>query len=453
MFKKVLVANRGEIALRIIRACNELGINTVAVYSDVDDLSLHTKFADEAICIGPANSSKSYLNIPAIIAAAELTNADAIHPGYGFLSENPDFSEICTDNDLTFIGPTSDIIKIMGDKSKAKETMKEIGVPVIPGSNGNVNNLEEGINVAKEIGFPIIIKATSGGGGRGMRVVNHIDEFELAFNTATSEAKISFNDSRVYIEKYFTSPKHIEIQIIADSNNNVYSLLERECSLQRRHQKIVEESPAPALSFKTRDEMSDISIKAVREIGYIGVGTIEYLYDLETDKFYFMEMNTRVQVEHPVTEMILNYDIVKNQILCHAGHSLPDWLSNIKPRGHSIECRINAENPSKNFMPSPGTISSLHLPGGNGVRVDTHIYSGYTIPSTYDSMIAKVIVHAPSRNEAINKMSSVLNEFVIEGISTTIPFQKSILSQSKFINGKYTTNFLNTYEYREENNE
>ena len=453
MFKKVLVANRGEIALRIIRACNELGINTVAVYSDVDDLSLHTKFADEAICIGPANSSKSYLNIPAIIAAAELTNADAIHPGYGFLSENPDFSEICTDNDLTFIGPSSDIIKIMGDKSKAKETMKGIGVPVIPGSNGNVNDLEEGIKVAEEIGFPIIIKATSGGGGRGMRVVNHIDEFELAFNTATSEAKISFNDSRVYIEKYFISPKHIEIQIIADSNNNVYSLLERECSLQRRHQKILEESPAPVLSSEIRDKMSNISIKAVREIGYIGVGTIEYLYDLETDEFYFMEMNTRVQVEHPVTEMILNYDIVKNQILCHAGLSLPDWLSNIKPRGHSIECRINAEDPSKNFMPSPGTISSLHLPGGNGVRVDTHIYSGYTIPSSYDSMIAKVIVHAPSRTEAINKMSSVLNEFVIEGISTTIPFQKSILSQFEFTNGRYTTNFLNTYEYREENNE
>ena len=453
MFKKVLVANRGEIALRIIRACNELCIKTVAVYSDVDDLSLHTKFADEAICIGPANSSKSYLNIPAIIAAAELTNADAIHPGYGFLSENPDFSEICTDNDLTFIGPSSHIIQTMGNKSKAKETMKKIGVPVIPGSNGNVDSLEEGLRVAEEIGFPIIIKATSGGGGRGMRVVNTIDEFELAYNTATSEAKISFNDSSVYIEKYFTSPKHIEIQIIADSNYNAYSLLDRECSVQRRHQKIIEESPAPILSNETRDEMSNISIKAVKEIGYIGVGTIEYLYDIDTDKFYFMEMNTRIQVEHPVTEMILNYDIVKNQILCHAGFSLPDWLSNIKPRGHSIECRINAEDPSKNFMPSPGTITSLHLPGGNGVRVDTHIYSGYTVPSTYDSMIAKVIVHAPSRNEAINKMSSVLNECVIEGISTTIPFQKCILSQLEFTNGKYTTSFLNTFEYKENNNE
>tara|TARA_B100000965_G_scaffold296243_1_gene254474 strand:+ start:2789 stop:4150 length:1362 start_codon:yes stop_codon:yes gene_type:complete len=449
MFKKVLVANRGEIALRVIRACKELNIETVAVYSDVDSLSLHTKFADEAICIGPANSSKSYLNIPAIIAAAELTNVDAIHPGYGFLSENPDFSEICTDNKLTFIGPSADIIRTMGDKSEAKKTMKKIGVPVIPGSDGNVQNLEDGINIADEIGYPIIIKAASGGGGRGMRVVNNRSDFELAFNTATSEAKLSFNDDRVYIEKFFTSPKHIEIQIICDKNNHVYSLLDRECSVQRRHQKIIEESPSPILSRDIRDKMSEISVMAAKEIGYIGVGTIEYLYDTNTNNFYFMEMNTRIQVEHPVTEMILNYDIVKNQIMCHSGLSLPDWLANIQPRGHSIECRINAEDPSRNFMPSPGLISSLHLPGGNGVRVDTHIYAGYTIPPTYDSMIAKIIVHAPSRNEAIKKMSGVLDECVIEGVSTTIPFQKQVLQDELFLNGQYTTGFLNTFEYKE----
>ena len=453
MFKKVLVANRGEIALRVIRACKELGIETVGIYSDIDSLSLHTKFADEAICIGPANSSKSYLNIPAIISAAELTNADAIHPGYGFLSENSEFSEICTDNDLTFIGPSSKIINMMGNKSEARKTMKSIGVPIIPGSNGNIYSVEEGLTVAEDIGYPIIIKASSGGGGRGMRVVNNPDEFELAYNTATSESKISFNDANVYIEKYFTSPKHIEVQIIADSNGNAYSLLERECSVQRRHQKVIEEAPAPLLSDDIRKEMSAISVKAVKEIGYIGVGTIEYLYDNNSNSFYFMEMNTRVQVEHPVSEMILNYDIVKNQILCHAGLTLPNWLLDIKSRGHSIECRINAEDPSKNFMPSPGVVTSLHLPGGNGVRVDTHIYSGYTIPPTYDSMIAKIIVHAPSRNEAINKMLGVLDECVIEGVATTIPFQKQILKEETFVSGLYNTNFLNTFEYKEIENE
>ena len=449
MFKKILVANRGEIALRVIRACKELGIETVAVYSDVDALSLHTKFADEAICIGPADSSKSYLNIPAIIAAAELTNADAIHPGYGFLSENADFSEICTDNDLTFIGPNPEIIKIMGNKSQAKETMKSIGVPVIPGSNGNVNTVEEGHAIADNIGYPIIIKATSGGGGRGMRVVNSKDEFEMAFNTAKSESKISFGDDSVYLEKYFISPKHIEIQVICDKDNNVYSLLDRECSVQRRHQKIIEEAPSPSISEEIRSQMSKISIQAAKEIGYLGVGTIEYLYDTEADNFYFMEMNTRIQVEHPISEMILNYDIVKNQILCHAGLRLPDWLADIKPRGHSIECRINAENPSKNFMPSPGEITSLHLPGGNGVRVDTHIYAGYKIPSNYDSMIAKIIVHSPSRNETINKLLCTLDESVIEGIHTTIPFQKQLLREEEFISGEYTTNFLNTFIYKE----
>ena len=453
MFKKILVANRGEIALRVIRACKELNIRTVAVYSDVDDLCLHTKFADEAICIGPGDSSKSYLNIPAIISAAELTNADAIHPGYGFLSENAQFSDICSNNNLTFIGPSADIINIMGNKSQAKETMKSFGVPVIPGSQGDLESVEDGLKIADEIGYPIIIKASSGGGGRGMRVVHSKDEFEVSYSTATSEAKISFNDSNVYLEKYFISPKHIEIQIIADKNGNVYSLLDRECSVQRRHQKIIEESPSPSISNEIRKEMSDISVKATKDVGYIGVGTIEYIYDTETNKFYFMEMNTRIQVEHPVTEMILNYDIVKNQILCHAGLTLPDWLENIKPRGHSIECRINAENPSNNFMPSPGTVSSLHLPGGNGVRVDTHIYADYTIPSNYDSMIAKIIVHASSRNESIKKICSVLDECVIEGINTTISFQKEVLKSEEFLAGSYTTNFLNTFEYKENSHE
>ena len=453
MFKKILVANRGEISLRVIRACKELGIPTVAIYSDVDSLSLHTKFADEAICVGPGDPRRSYLNIPAIIAAAELTNADAIHPGYGFLSENAEFSDICNDNNLSFIGPSADIINIMGNKSVAKETMKSFGIPVIPGSQGNIDSVNDGLKVAEEIGYPVIIKAASGGGGRGMRIVNNQSEFELAFSTAQSEAKISFNDSNVYLEKYFINPKHIEIQIIADSNGNVYSLLDRECSVQRRHQKIVEEAPSPVISEEIRNKMSEISIKAAKDVKYIGVGTMEYIYDIQDDNFYFMEMNTRVQVEHPVTEMILNYDIVKNQILCHAGLSLPSWLENMSPRGHAIECRINAEDPANNFMPSPGLITSLHLPGGNGVRVDTHIYAGYTVPANYDSMISKIIVHSPSRNESIKKMCCVLDECVIEGIKTTIPFQKQVLRSEEFLNGTYTTNFLNTFEFKGEDND
>ena len=453
MFKKVLVANRGEIALRIIRACKELGIDTVAVYSDVDKLSLHTKFADEAICIGPADSSRSYLSIPAIISAAELTNADAIHPGYGFLSENADFSTVCKDNSLTFIGPDSEIISTMGDKATARDTMRKLNVPIIPGSLGVVKSASEGLDIAHELGFPVIIKASSGGGGRGMRIVNNPDDFKNAFETAQSEAKISFNDTNVYVEKYFISPKHIEIQIVSDTHGNVYSLLDRECSVQRRHQKVLEEAPSSSIDNETRKKMSDISVMIAKEVGYIGVGTIEYLFDSESNKFYFMEMNTRVQVEHPVTEMITNFDIVKNQILCHAGLVLPEWLSNLKPRGHSIECRINAENPAKKFMPSPGEITSLHMPGGNGVRVDTHIYAGYKIPSNYDSMIAKIIVHASSRSEAIHKMLGVLDESVIEGINTTIPFQKQILADSTFISGDYSTNFLNTFKYKEIENE
>jgi acetyl-CoA carboxylase biotin carboxylase subunit len=414
---------------------------------------LHTKFADEAICIGPGDPRKSYLNIPAIIAAAELTDADAIHPGYGFLSENAEFSDICNDNNLSFIGPSADIINLMGNKSVAKRTMEKFGIPVIPGSNGNIDSAVDGLKIAQEIGYPVIIKAASGGGGRGMRIVNNESEFELAYTTAKSEAKISFNDSNVYLEKYFINPKHIEIQIIADSIGNVYSLLDRECSVQRRHQKIIEEGPSPIISEKIRNKMSEISIRAARDVNYIGVGTIEYIYDVQDESFYFMEMNTRVQVEHPVTEMILNYDIVKNQILCHAGLSLPSWLENMSPRGHAIECRINAEDPANNFMPSPGLITSLHLPGGNGVRVDTHIYAGYTVPPNYDSMISKIIVHSPSRNESIKKMCCVLDECVIEGIKTTIPFQKQVLRSEEFLDGTYTTNFLNTFEYKGEEND
>jgi acetyl-CoA carboxylase biotin carboxylase subunit len=341
----------------------------------------------------------------------------------------------------------------MGNKSVAKRTMEKFGIPVIPGSNGNIDSAVDGLKIAQEIGYPVIIKAASGGGGRGMRIVNNESEFELAYTTAKSEAKISFNDSNVYLEKYFINPKHIEIQIIADSIGNVYSLLDRECSVQRRHQKIIEEGPSPIISEKIRNKMSDISIRAARDVNYIGVGTIEYIYDVQDESFYFMEMNTRVQVEHPVTEMILNYDIVKNQILCHAGLSLPSWLENLSPRGHAIECRINAEDPANNFMPSPGLITSLHLPGGNGVRVDTHIYAGYTVPPNYDSMISKIIVHSPSRNESIKKMCCVLDECVIEGIKTTIPFQKQVLRSEEFLDGTYTTNFLNTFEYRGEEND
>ena len=443
MFQKVLIANRGEIALRIIRACRELGIKTVSVYSEADDLSLHKKFADEAICIGPANPVLSYLSIPAIISAAELTNADAIHPGYGFLSESADFSSICKNNNISFIGPDAQTISKMGNKSEAKKTMKQLGLPVIPGSHGNLSSVEEGVELAEDIGYPVIIKATSGGGGRGMRLVENKEEFKHQFETAQAEAKISFNDDRVYLEKYFTNPKHIEIQVINDSQNNAYALCERECSIQRRHQKIIEESPSMAINNDVRSDMIQKSRDVIEKTKYLGVGTIEYLFDVNTSKYYFMEMNTRIQVEHPVTEFVTNFDLIKNQILCHSGYTLPQWLGSVQSRGHSIECRINAEDPDNNFMPSPGEITSLHLPGGMGVRVDTHIYSGYTIPSNYDSMIAKIIVSGHDRNEAISRMLGALDECVIEGIKTTIPFQKSILKNKRFINGDFNTNFLN----------
>ena len=445
MFKKILIANRGEIALRIIRACRELNIETVAVYSTADDLSLHKKFANEAICIGPPNSTESYLNIPAIIAAAELTNCDAIHPGYGFLSENPDFSNICKDNNIVFIGPDSDIIKSMGHKSTAKQTMIKAGVPVIPGSDGTVLSVNEGIKIANEIGFPVIVKAASGGGGRGMRMVEKVDDFENAFYSAQSEAKIAFNNDEVYIEKYFTAPRHIEVQIMADSAGNVLAFGERECSIQRRHQKILEESPSPGINEKIRKEMCLKAIDAAKSVNYLGAGTIEFLYDDKAESFYFMEMNTRIQVEHPVTEFVTGVDLLKYQILVHADLTLPEYLKNIKLRGHSIECRINAENPDKNFMPSPGKITDLHFPGGMGVRVDSFIYAGYTIPSNYDSMIAKIIVHAPTRIEAIQRMLGALDECKIEGIFTNIDYHKKILKNGSFINGDINTNFLNSF--------
>ena len=445
MFNKVLIANRGEIALRVIRACRELGIKTVAVFSTADDLSLHKKFADEAICIGPPDSLKSYMNIAAIISAAELTNSDAIHPGYGFLSENPEFSKICNENNITFIGPNSSIIESMGHKSTAKTTMVKAGVPVIPGSEGIVNSINDGLKIANQLGYPIIIKAASGGGGRGMRLVEKEEEFNNAFSSAQSESRIAFNNDEVYIEKYFTKPRHIEIQIMSDSHGNTFAFGERECSIQRRHQKLIEESPSPAISSKIRKLMSESAIKAAKSVNYVGAGTVEFLFDQENEKFYFMEMNTRIQVEHPVTEFVSSIDLVKQQILCHAGLAIPKQFKNITLRGHSIECRINAEDPNKNFMPSPGTINSAYFPGGMGVRVDTCVYSGYTIPPNYDSMIAKIIVHAQSRIEAINKMYTSLDECVIDGIKTNIDFQKRILKNDSFIKGDINTNFLNSF--------
>ncbi len=446
MIQKVLIANRGEIALRIIRACKELNLKTVAVYSTVDELSLHVRFADEAICIGPGPSYLSYLSIPAIISAAELTNADAIHPGYGFLSESSEFSSICSEHDIIFIGPNPDIINAMGDKAIAKETMKKVGVPVIPGSNGTIQNVDQGKKLATEMGFPVILKASAGGGGKGMRVINFIEEFEPAFEAAQNEALISFNNSDMYLEKFLIKPRHIEVQILADTQGNVYALGERECSIQRRHQKMIEESPSIAIEENTRKKMCEAAILGATTVNYVGAGTIEFLLDANGD-FYFMEMNTRIQVEHPVTEMVLNTDLVKHQILCHAGISLPNWMARFSLRGHSIECRINAEDPDKKFRPSPGVIKYFHVPGGMGIRVDTHAYAGYTVPPNYDSMIAKLIVHAPTRKEAIIRMIWALEECVFEGIKTNIPYQLYILKNDNFISGDIHTGFLDTINY------
>ena len=449
MINKILIANRGEIALRIIRACKEMGIKTVAVYSEADELSLHTRFADEAGCIGPPLSAKSYLNIPSIISAAELTNSDAIHPGYGFLSENSEFANICIENNITFIGPDSKTIDLMGDKSQARKTVEALGLSIIPGSKDIIQNIEECREVAKNIGYPVMIKASSGGGGKGMRIVKKEDDLESSLSSAQAEAKASFNDNRVYLEKFIEEPRHIEIQIISDAHGNTISLGERECSIQRRNQKIIEEAPSVAVNGELRNKMSDSAIRIAKSVNYLGVGTIEFLLD-KYNNFYFMEMNTRVQVEHPVTELVSGIDIIKTQIRCHDNFMLPIWMHKLKPRGHSIECRITAEDPYKDFMPSPGKILSLHLPSGMGIRTDTHIYVDYEIPPYYDSMICKLIVHAGNRKEAIKKMRSALDEFVIEGIKTIIPYQKFILDNERFIEGNFSTNFLNELNTIEE---
>ena len=449
MYKKILIANRGEIALRIIRACHELGLKSVAVYSTADKSSLHTKFADEAVCIGPPQSSESYLSIPSIISAGEITNSDAIHPGYGFLAENADFSKICSDNNFAFIGPKPDIINAMGDKSEAKKTMKSAGVPVIPGSEGIVSDPNEARQIASEIGYPVMLKASAGGGGRGMRLVHNDSEIENAFSTASSEARSAFNNGDMYIEKFVENPRHIEIQILADAYGNVASLGERECSIQRRYQKLVEESPSPAVDDDLRKKMGEAAIAGAKAVGYIGVGTVEFLLDKNKD-FYFMEMNTRIQVEHPITEMVTGADLIKWQIRTHSGDKFPDYLYNMKLRGHSIECRINAEDPDKNFTPSAIPISSFHMPGGKGVRVDSHVYAGYEIPPYYDSLLGKLIVHSPDRKSAINRMERALEETIIEGPKTTIPFHQAIMKDEKFRSGNFDTNFLKTFNYNED---
>ncbi|MCX6190270.1 MAG: acetyl-CoA carboxylase biotin carboxylase subunit [Bacteroidetes bacterium] len=443
MFKKILIANRGEIALRIIRTCKEMGIKTVAVYSTADKESLHVRFADEAVCIGPPPSIQSYLNIPSLIAAAEITNADAIHPGYGFLSENAKFSGICAKHGIKFIGATPDQINQMGDKSNAKDTMKKAGVPCIPGSDGLLENVEEAKTVAKKIGYPVIIKATAGGGGKGMRIIWKDDELIPAWESATNEAVASFGNGAMYMEKYIEEPRHIEIQLAGDQYGKVCHLSERDCSIQRRHQKLVEESPSPFVDQALREIMGDAAIKGAEAIKYEGVGTIEFLVDKHKN-FYFMEMNTRIQVEHPVTEEVINYDLIKEQILIAAG--VPISGKNYFPLKHAIECRINAEDPQNNFRPSPGKITQLNRPGGHGVRVDTHVYAGYTIPPNYDSMIAKLIVSAQTRDEAIVKMERALGEFIIEGVKTTVSLQQKIMQHPEFRKGNFTTAFMNSFE-------
>ncbi|AKQ45209.1 acetyl-CoA carboxylase [Rufibacter radiotolerans] len=444
MFKKILIANRGEIALRVIRTCKEMGIKTVAVYSTADKESLHVRFADEAVCIGPAPSSQSYLNIPNLIAAAEITNADAIHPGYGFLSENADFSRICAENGIKFIGASPEMINSMGDKSSAKEYMKKAGVPTIPGSEGLLESAEQGKKLAAKIKYPVIIKATAGGGGRGMRIIKSADEFDKAWADARQEAKAAFGNDGMYLEKFVEEPRHIEIQIVGDQYGKVCHLSERDCSIQRRHQKLIEETPSPFIDDDLRERMGQAAIAGAAAIKYEGVGTIEFLVDKHKD-FYFMEMNTRIQVEHPITEEVVNYDLIKEQIKVAAG--IPISGKNYYPQMHAIECRINAEDPKANFRPSPGKITVLHIPGGHGVRVDTHVYAGYTIPANYDSMIAKLIVSAQTREEAIVKMKRALSEFVIEGVKTTIPFHMAMMEDENFNSGNFTTSYLDNYDF------
>ena len=442
-FKKILIANRGEIALRVIRTCREMGIKTVAVYSTADKDSLHVRFADEAVCIGKPSSADSYLNIPHLMSAMEITNADAVHPGYGFLAENAKFAEICGEHGIKFIGPTPDQIRSMGDKITAKETMIKAGVPVVPGSGGLLESVAHAIETAKEIGYPVILKATAGGGGKGMRVVWEESEIEKAYNTAKAEALASFKNDGVYMEKFVEEPRHIEIQVAGDRYGKVCHMSERDCSIQRRHQKLVEESPSPFMTDDLRERMGAAAVKAAEAIGYESVGTIEFLVDKHRN-FYFMEMNTRIQVEHCVTEEVTNFDLIKEQIKIAAGEPISG--KHYFPEMHAIECRINAEDPYNDFRPSPGKITVLHQPGGHGIRIDSHVYAGYIIPPYYDSMIAKIIAVARTRKEAIDTMSRALSEYVIEGIKTTIPFHQQLMRNEDFINGNFTTKFLDTFK-------
>ena len=443
MFKKILIANRGEIALRVIRTCKEMNIKTVAVYSKADKESLHVRFADEAVCIGPAASSDSYLNIPNIIAAAEITNSDAIHPGYGFLAENANFSKICAENDIKFIGASPEMINGMGDKAAAKTTMKKAGVPTIPGSKGIIDTYEECEKIAKKVGYPVMLKATAGGGGKGMRLVWKEEELKNAWDSARTESKAAFGNDAMYMEKFIEDPRHIEIQIIGDKTGKACHLSERDCSIQRRHQKLAEETPSPFMTDKLREEMGTAAIKAAEAVKYEGVGTVEFLVD-KYRKFYFMEMNTRIQVEHPVTEEVVDFDLIKEQIKVAAGIKISG--KNYIPQLHAIECRINAEDPANDFRPSPGVITNFHAPGGHGIRVDTHVYANYMIPPFYDSMIAKLITVAQTREEAILKMTRALDEFVIEGVKTTIPFHQKLMKNENFQKGKYTTKFMDDFE-------
>jgi acetyl-CoA carboxylase biotin carboxylase subunit len=442
-FKKILIANRGEIALRIIRTAREMGIKTVAIYSTADRESLHVRFADEAVCIGPASSTESYLSIPKIMAAVEITNADAVHPGYGFLSENADFAEICTEYGIKFIGPKPEHIRQMGDKITAKDTMIKAKVPVVPGDGRLLKDVQDGLEQAEEIGYPVMIKATAGGGGKGMRKIDSAEGFTSGWDSARAEAKAAFGNDGMYMEKFVTEPRHIEIQIIGDQYGKVIHLSERDCSVQRRHQKLVEECPSPFMTDELRERMGEAAIKAGEAINYEGVGTVEFLVDADRN-FYFMEMNTRIQVEHPVTEEVIDIDLIKEQIKVAYGEKLSG--QNYIPKSHAIECRINAEDPWNNFRPSPGKISSFHSSKGHGVRVDTHVYAGYTISPYYDSMIAKLIVRAPTREEAITKMERALNEFIIEGVKTTVPFHQWLMKQQDFRDGNFDTAWLGTQE-------
>jgi len=446
VFNKVLIANRGEIALRVIRVCRELGVKTVAVYSEPDRLSLHVKFADEAVCIGPAPSKESYLHIPRIISAAEITNSDAIHPGYGFLAENSQFAEICESSGLKFIGPSPDAITAMGDKVLAKDTMRKAGVPVVPGSEGVVKEAKQGLEIATAIGFPVMIKASAGGGGKGLRIVREAAEFEKAFQLASSEAEASFGNPDLYIEKFVENPRHVEIQVFGDRFGNVVHLNERDCTIQRRHQKLIEESPSPIVDSDLREKMGAAAVKGAKDVKYEGAGTIEFLVDKDKN-FYFMEMNTRIQVEHPVTEVVTGYDLIKLQLQVAAGERIRK--KEFKPRGHAIECRINAEDPEHDFRPSPGELTSFHLPGGFGVRCDTHCYAGYRVPPYYDSLLAKLVVFAPTRAEAVQKMAGALEEFTVEGVHTTIPFHRRVMKNDVFKSGNYDTSFIDRHYHKD----